>query len=266
MSATAKGRSLLLVAAAAFLWRCRGREQEAPSDFAIITGTSVYAAFDSAGRSTEPILVYYELTRPFTRATLEFLTRDTVTGRFPLPDLAVGQHMIRVPAGVSQAYDPPSFSCSIARAPILTYYVESVRDGRDSVADTASLYHYIPDPTPANSTIRLDAASGFRGKEIGVSAFNIPYARNEQLRGRGQAPEIEILGVNLYDGMQASCSRGEPPIIRAAATIRDVKVVSTISHEDNDDIPVLQAARFSVPRAVLEPQNTLRIVGVAKQR
>jgi hypothetical protein len=244
----------------AFLCACRTGDSQVESEFAVITDLFAGVGYDSTGRSVAPIEVHYKLTRPFSAATLEFLTRDSITSRFPLPDLSVGKHVMTVPPGIRDPFNPPTFSCGFATAPILTLGVESIR----SFQDSSTLYDYVPDPTPENSPIRLDLAASFRGKEIGASAVNIRAPHNDPTIADG-AIEVEILGVNLTDGMEVSCYRGQPILILVKTQLRDVKVVSTISHEDNEHIPVLQAARFFIPPAVLERLNSFRIVGVVKQ-
>jgi hypothetical protein len=246
--------------ATASIGACRSGERQIASEFAIVTDIAAGVGYDSTGRSLAPILVRYELTRPFSAATLEFLTRDSVTSRFPLPDLSVGAHTITIPPGIRDPFNPQTFSCGFANASILTIAVESIR----SYQDSATLYDYVPDPTPKDSPIRRDAAVSFRGKETGVSVFNIRAPHNDPMNREGET-EIEILGVNLTEGMEVTCYRGQPILIAEKTALRDVKVVSTVSHADNDDIPVLQAARFFVPPSVLARLNTVRIVGVVRQ-
>lgn len=101
---------------------------------------------------------------------------------------------------------------------------------------------------------------------MGVSTFLIPARRNRERRSVGKLMEIQILGVGFSEGHVVVCSKeiGNQRQPEARTRIHDVRVVSTASHQWNEDMPVLKAGRFNVPEEVVARGTYLRIEGKVK--
>jgi hypothetical protein len=234
------------------------------TDSARVLYSSRYVKLDEAGRTAEPMRVDYELLADFDEAELNFITNGKVMARVKLTDLFPGKHYVMVPPGIPQAYDPVTFSCRFEELEIVRF-MPGLLWNDDVKADGLyeSPYDYQPFPPSSNpdDVDRGDDAGGYSGYDVAVIRFSPNYRRNAQLKAAGKPPELEMLGVNLVDGMEITCSKDDPAAVKFSTALRDVTTVSTKSHVLRRDAPVLQAARFTVPQGVVEERNTIQIVG-----
>jgi hypothetical protein len=222
----------------------------------------VYPPFDENEDGSLP--VEYELKQPLAQAEMQIFVGARMVARVPLSDVSAGRHRVVVPGPVPFAdSDPPIFSCNFpdASGSGITMFRERLYEsGSDEPDDSA--YAYRPDPEHKNYADEpLDEASAFRGNEVGISGMIVPYRRNRERRDRNLPPEIEILGVGFTEGKTMRCSKDD---MRAETEVRNVKVVSTLSHESNPDMPELRAGTFTVPPLIADPVNRIIIVGQPK--
>src|SRR5258708_5829458 len=209
--------------------------------------------------------IHYELERSLSEGRLEIFNALQVEPQYSLPDLSAGKHTIAIPDILQGFYWPddqqtlpdPMLFCAVG-AGSLSLMVEQLWEKSYS---GSSAYNYKPPRPPKEVDDPKDPAAAYRGDDLGFSAFNIPYKRNLELRSLGQLPEVEILGVGFTEGTPAECGKGVNPERFFTSPLRDVRVVSTVSHDGDDSIPVLKSARFTVPRDVFNYPNHVRIVG-----
>lgn len=232
---------------------------------------------DASNRyTTESLQIVYELETQLSEGSIEVVSAGRVTAQYDLPSLKAGRHTMTIPKRMPLASDPYTFTCNLegARYSGVTLMVDSLWDNRDRDSSNTefpreedeSIYDYTPEPPPEDRDEPSDAAAAFRGDEIGITSFNIPAKRNRARRSLGKPMEIQILGVGFAEGSAVECSKqmGNQPKIEAGTRVHDVRIVSTLSHDMNDQIPVLKAGRFNVPEEIAAHGTYLRIVGKAK--
>lgn len=227
--------------------------------------------------ATESLQVVYELDTVLSQGSIEVMNGGGVIAQYPLPSLKSGRHTITIPQGLPQPSYEYTFSCDLEGSHYsgITIMPGNLWDHRDrDSTDTnfppgedESVYDYKPgperdgpkDPPP-------DEAAAFRRDEVGISSFVIPAKHNRERRSVGKLMEIQILGVGFSEGHAVVCSKqiGGQPQPEARTRVHDVRVVSTASHEMNEDMPVLKAGRFNVPEEVIARGTYLRIEGKAK--
>jgi hypothetical protein len=139
--------------------------------------------------------------------------------------------------------------------------VTSLWTKSDASTSDASAYDYKPEPCTKYEGDLCDEAAMFRGDDVDISNVYIPGRRNLQLRATGDLPEVEILGVGFVEGTEVEYGKGIGYGRIYKATLRDVRVVSTVSHDADENIPVLKAGRFTVPKEIFEYPSHIRIVG-----
>ncbi len=232
---------------------------------------------DASNRhTTESLQIVYELETQLSEGSIEVVSAGRVTAQYGLPSLKAGRHTMTIPKGMPLANDPYTFTCNLegSRYSGVTLMVDSLWDNRDRDSSNTefpreedeSIYDYTPEPPPEDRDEPSDAAAAFRGDEIGITSFNIPAKRNRARRSVGKPMEIQILGVGFAEGSAVECSKqmGNQPKIEAGTRVHDVRIVSTLSHDMNNQIPVLKAGRFNVPEEIAAHGTYLRIVGKAK--
>jgi len=224
----------------------------------------------TARRRLYPLEVVYELKQDLSEGHLEVFNLLHVDAQYPLPDLSAGKHTLDItdlkqyfywPDGEQTVPDPTLF-CSLGTSSTSIGIDEL---WNNTVYSGKSVYDYKPPPPPKEIGDPADLAAAFRGDDQGFAEFSIPYKRNLELRDSGQLPEIEILGVGFVDGTPVECGKGVNPERFFTSPLRDVRVVSTVSHDLDDSIPVLKAARFTVPSGVFRYARHVRIVGKVKK-
>jgi hypothetical protein len=222
----------------------------------------------TARRRLYPLEVVYELKQNLSEGHLEVFNLLRVDAEYPLPDLSAGKHILDItdkqyfywPDNEQTLPDPMLF-CSLGTG-ATTIGVEELWE--HTVYSGKSVYDYKPPPPPKEIGDPGDLAAASRGDDLGFAEFNIPYRHNLELRDSDQLPEVEILGVGFVEGTPVECGKGVNPKRFFKSTLRDVRVVSTVSHDGDDSIPVLKAARFTVPQGVFTYPSHLRIVGKTK--
>lgn len=214
-----------------------------------------------------PFEVIYDLAKPLFEGRVEVFNLLHVDVQTPLPDLSHGKHsmvMTDFPEGfywsdIDQSMPDPMLSCSVGTTS-MSLEIEQLWEKSYS----APVYDYKPLTPTKELEHPPDPEAAFRGDDVGFAAFNIPFKHNLQLRGSAELPEIEILGVGFVEGAMAECGRGTNPEHIFTSPLRDVRVISTAAHDDYDAIPVLKAARFTVPSGVFTYARHIRIVGKVK--
>jgi hypothetical protein len=213
-----------------------------------------------------PFEVVYELERNLSEGHLEVFNLLHVDAQYPLPDLSTGKHTIMVtdmPQGFywpddEQTLPDPMLFCSLGTS-ATSIGIEELWE--NTVYAGKSVYDYKPPPPAKKFGDPQDLAAASRGDDLGFAEFNVPYKRNLELRDSGQLPEVEILGVGFVEGTPVECGKGVNPERFFTSPLRDVRVVSTVSHDGDETIPVLKAAKFTVPSGVFNYPRHVRIVG-----
>jgi len=220
----------------------------------------------TARRRLYPLRVVYELERNLSEGQLEVFNLLHVEAQYPLPDLSAGKHTLDITDMKQYFYWPdneqtvpdPTLFCSLGTS-ATTIGIEELWE--NTVYSGKSVYDYKPPPPPKEFGDLQDLAAASRGDDLGFAEFNIPYKGNLELRDSGQLPEVEILGVGFVEGTPVECGKGGNPERFFTSPLRDVRVVSTVSHDGDETIPVLKAARFTIPSGVFTYRRHLRIVG-----
>jgi hypothetical protein len=185
-----------------------------------ITSISPNVPTTKGNRTIDRFRVDYQLDQDLSEGFLEFVSTGSVTVRYPLPSLAHGRHTAYIPRGLSLPSEPVTFTCNLKNSHYsgVTLRMDSLWDDRDpdsvnpkfSEDEDASIYDYIaPAAREDRDDDPADDAAAFRGDEVGISGFNIPYKRNRLALATGRAPEIQIRGVNFDSGDEVVCSK--PP-------------------------------------------------------
>jgi hypothetical protein len=222
----------------------------------------------TARRRLYPLEVVYELKQDLSEGHIEVFNLLHVDAQYPLPDLSSGKHILDIPdkqyfywPDNEQTLPDPMLFCSLgtSSAPI------GIEDlWGNTVYSGKSVYDYKPPPPSEKIGDPGDLAAASRGDDLGFAEFNIPYKRNLELRNSGRLPEVEILGVGFVEGTPVECGKGVNPERFFTSPLRDVRVVSTVSHDSDNSIPVLKAARFTVPQGIFAYPRHIRIVGKVK--
>ncbi len=211
------------------------------------------------------IEVVYALSHDLTDGRIQVFNDLKIEAEYPLPDLSAEKHLTRLgyqgfywSEKEEQLPDPDLF---------FAIGTTGINDSISSLwrESDPSAYDYKPEPCKKHPEDLCDDAAMFRGDEVGITSISIPGKRNLELRAKGDLPEIEISGVGFSEGTEVECGRGVDPKRIFKAPLRDVRVVSTVSHDDEQDIPVLKAGRFTVPKEIFEYPSHIRIVGRVKQ-
>lgn len=227
--------------------------------------------------ATESLQVVYELDAELSQGNIDVMNGGGVTVQYSLPSLKSGQHTMTIPQGLPQPDFEYTFSCDLEGSHYggITIMPGNLWDNRDRDSsgtnfprgEDESVYDYKPGFEPdVSKDPPLDGAAAFRGDEVGVSTFVIPAKHNRARRSVGKLMEIQILGVGFSEGHVVVCSKeiGNQRQPEARTRIHDVRVVSTASHEWNEDMPALKAGRFNVPEEVVARGTYLRIEGKVK--
>lgn len=227
--------------------------------------------------ATESLQVVYELETELSQGSIEVMNGEGLTTQYLLPSLKSGRHTMTIPQGLPQPNYEYTFSCDLEGSHYsgITIMPGNLWDNRDrDSSDTnypggedESVYAYKPGPEPDEpKDPPPDEAAAFRGDEVGVSSFVIPAKKNRARRSVGKLMEIQILGVGFSEGHAVVCSKqiGGQPQSETQTRVHDVRVVSTASHQMNEDMPVLKAGRFNVPEEVVARGTYLRIAGKVK--
>jgi hypothetical protein len=208
----------------------------------------------------------YELEHGLSEGRIEIFNNGEITAQYPLPDLSAGRHILVLEQSFywpekDETLPDPLLSCTVGTG----YITMGSGDlwGQTTYSGP-SVYDYRPPPPPKKVGDPVDLAAAYRGDELGFSQFNVPYKRNQELRNAGELPELEILGVGFVEGTPVECGQGQNPEKFYTAPLRDVRVVSTLSHDLDPATPVLKAAKFTVPRGAFTYPNHIRIVGRPK--
>lgn len=227
--------------------------------------------------AAESLQVVYELETELSQGSIEVMNGGGATAQYQLPSLKSGRHTMTIPQALPQPDFEYTFSCDLEGSHYsgITLMPGNLWDNRnrDSSdtnfprAEDDSVYDYKPGPVPDEpKDPPPDEAAAFRGDEVAISSFVIPAKHNRASRIIGKLMEIQILGVGFSDGGVVICAKqmGGQPQTGFRTRVHDVRVVSTASHEMNEDMPVLKAGRFNVPEEVIARGTYLRIVGKVK--
>lgn len=221
--------------------------------------------YDEKSRTYCGIQIVYTLSHPLTEGVIQVFNDLHIEAEYPLPDLSAGKHLTSLPgAGFywrekdEQLPDPSVF------------YALGTTAINDSIGNLwseseASAYDYKPKPCERHPEDLCDDAAIFRGEDVGITNIYYPGKRNLKFRAAGDLPEVEISGVGFSEGTEVECGRGVVPKTIYKTPLRDVRVVSTVSHQAEEDIPVLKAGRFTVPKEIFEYASHVRIAGKVKQ-
>lgn len=221
----------------------------------------------TARRRPCPLRVVYDLKQNLSEGQLEVFNLLHVEAQYPLPDLSVGMHTLDLDITEKQYFYWPENEQTVPDPMLFfslgtsatTIAVEELWE--KTVYSGNSVYDYKPPPPPKEFGDPQDLAAASRGDDLGFAEFNIPYKRNLELRDSGHLPEIEILGVGFVEGTPVECGKGVNPERFFTSPLRDVRVVSTVAHDGDEAIPVLKAAKFTVPSGVFTYRSHVRIVG-----
>jgi len=216
-----------------------------------------------------PIKVVYELRRSLSEGSLQVFDELTVEAEYPLPELSAGKHITTLPHSFYWPARGNTLPEENLPDHMIWFSVGTVPTSlwdRDLWENDSghSAYDYKPGPRGENvGDPPPDEAAPFRGNDVGFSSMNIPAKHNQELLDTGDLPEIEILGVGFDNGtnVQFWKQNDRNPNREYPTPLRDVRVVSTASHDEYDAIPVLKAGRFTVPKAIFEYPSHIRIVG-----
>ena len=231
----------------------------------VLPGGGSYLDDLTARRESYPIEVIYELGRPLSEGRLQIFNHGQIEAEYPLSELSAGIHVTTLPQVFYWKENDETFpnadlfyNLGAVSSNLTMTDLWSARHGK-------SLYDYKPGPLGEKvGDPPADMAAEFRGDEQAFVQSNIPGYRNLQGRASEQLPEVEILGVGFAEGTPMHCGRGLNPEQLVDAPLHDVRVVSTVEHDSYNEIPVLKAARFTIPRAIFEYPNHIRIVGKLK--
>lgn len=216
-----------------------------------------------------PIEVVYELRRSLSEGRLQVFDELTVEAEYPLPELSAGRHITTLPHSFYWPAREDTLPEEKLPEDMMWFSVGTVPTSlwdRDLWENDSgrSAYDYKPGPRGEKvGDAPPDEAAEFRGDDIGFSSMYIPAKHNQELLDAGDLPEIEILGVGFDNGtnVQFWKENDRNPNREYPTPLRDVRVVSTASHDEYDAIPVLKAGRFTVPKAIFEYPSHIRIVG-----
>jgi len=219
----------------------------------------------TARRRLCPLRVVYDLKQNLSEGHLEVFNLLHVEAQYPLPDLSAGTHTLDItekeyfywPENEQTVPDPMLFFSLGTSA--TTIAVKQLWEKTESSGN--SVYDYKPPPPPKEIGDPTDLAAPFRGDDLGFAEFNTPYKHNLEMRDSGYLPEIEILGVGFVEGTPVECGKGANPEKFFTSPLRDVRVVSTLADDGDETIPVLKAAKFTVPSGVFTYRSHVRIVG-----
>jgi hypothetical protein len=253
----------------------QAKTQPAPGPAAILSeDVATILVFPSFANSLEdltarrrlyPLEVVYELKQNLSEGHLEVFNLLRVDAEYTLTELSAGKHILDITDKQSfywpdneQTLPDPMLFCSLGTG-VTTIGIADLWE--HTAYSGKSVYDYKPPPPPKKFGDPGDPAAAFRGDDLGFAEFNIPHTHNLELRDSGQLPEVEILGVGFVEGTPIECGKGVNPERFFKSLLRDVRVVSTVSHDSDNSIPVLKAARFTVPRAVFVYPSHVRIVG-----
>jgi hypothetical protein len=216
-----------------------------------------------------PIEVVYELRKSLSEGKLQVFDELTVEAEYPLLELSAGKHITTLPHSFYWPAREEKLPEEKLPDDMIWFSVGTVPTSlwdQDLWENDSgqSAYDYKPgprgqkvgDPPP-------DEAAQFRGDDVGFSSMYIPAKHNRELLDTGDLPEIEILGVGFDNGtnVQFWKQNDRNPKREYPTPLRDVRVVSTASHDMDDMTPVLKVGRFTVPKAVFEYPSHIRIVG-----
>jgi hypothetical protein len=212
-----------------------------------------------------PIEAIYELKRDLAEGRLDFFNASHIEEEYPLPDLTAGKHKLDIPQPFywqesRETVPDPMLFCSLGTGSI-SIFASQLWDNSYS---GESMYDYKPEPPENPDEEPHDAAAAYRGNEVGITSFDVDWKLNLKRRYAGDLPEIEILGVGFVEGAAVECHKEANPEKIDTSPLRDVRVVSTISHQADPNIPELKAARFTVPRGVFTYPGHIQIVGKVK--
>jgi hypothetical protein len=221
----------------------------------------------TAKRRPCPLEVVYELQQDLAEGHMEVFNLLHVEAQYPLPDLSAGKHILVIPDALQAFYwaendqtvPEPMLFCNLGTGSTSMM----LEDLWGAASSSKSLYDYKPPPPPKKFRDPTDLAAAFRGDDLGFAEFK-PSKRNLELRDSAQLPEVEILGVGFVEGTPVECGQGVNPERFFKSPLRDVRVVSTLAHDADNSIPVLKAARFTVPQGMFAYPNHLRIIGKLK--
>jgi hypothetical protein len=223
------------------------------------------SSFDEKTRPYCWTSAIYTLNYPLTEGVIQVFNDLHVDAEYPLPDLSAGKHVTTI-AG-------PGFYWSEKNDTLpdpMFFFVLGTSWINDSIGNLwsesdVSAYDYKPEACEKHPEDLCDLAAAFRGDDVAIVTMTYPGKRNLKLRVAGDLPEVEIMGVGFSEGTEVECGRGGNPNGRYKAALRDVHVISTVSHDADPDIPVLKVGRFTVPKEVFEYRGHIRIVGKVKK-
>jgi hypothetical protein len=212
-----------------------------------------------------PIEAVYELKRNLAEGRLDVFNAGHIEEEYDLPDLAVGKHKLEIPLPFywqesKETVPDPMLFCSLGTGSVTIFSAQLW----DNSYSGESMYDYKPEPPQNPDEEPSDAAAAYRGNEVGITSFDVDWKLNLKRRDVGDLPEIEILGVGFVEGAAVECHKEANPEKFDTSPLRDVRVVSTISHQADPNIPELKAARFTVPRGVFAYPSHIQIVGKVK--
>ncbi len=263
--------NLLLLMATVLTSSLIGLGQTAPGKQGNIIRDAEVLVFDSCFRSDEKMRTYcgiqivYTLSQPLTEGVIQVFNDLHIEAEYPLPDLSAGKHLTTLSG--------PGFEWSEKQDQLpdpSALYALGTSGINDSIGNLwsesdASAYDYKPRPCEKHPEDLCDDAAMFRGQDVGIVNIYYPGKRNLKLRAAGDLPEVEISGVGFSEGAEVECGTGTIPKRIYKAPLRDVRVVSSVSHDAEEDIPVLKAGRFTVPKEIFEYTSHIRIVGKLKE-
>ena len=220
---------------------------------------------DASGREHYcPVEAIYEIQPALSEGRLQIFNDGEITEEVPLPDVSPGLHQVDLGQGYywssnNETLPEGAISCNLGT-------VSTTFDGRAlwNMRPDPSVYDYKPRPPRRKfKDPPADLAASFRSGDLGFSEARIPGRQNLAGRERGDLPEIQLLGVGFVEGTKVNCGKGLN-LDEAESPLHGVRVVSTVEHDGDKEIPVLKAGRFTVPRAMFEYPNHIRIVGKPK--
>jgi len=212
-----------------------------------------------------PAEVVYELGKPLSEGRLQIFNDGEITAEFPLLELSAEKHVTTLPQTFywkenNETFPDPAVSCSLGKI-MTTISASSLWDSHSE----ESAYDYKSGPAPKEiGDPPADLAASLNGEDVGFASLIVPALQNLKTRKSGRLPEIELLGVGFAEGTMVECGRGYDSGKGGKSPLRDIRVVSTVEHDLDPDIKVLQASRFTVPAEVFDYPHHIRIVGRPK--